>query len=47
MCNDLNTKMVQQDIDNAAHLLGKRTLKLKSRLLTASEVLKKISKAGN
>lgn len=30
--NDLNTKMIQNDIDNASILLGKRSNKLKARL---------------
>jgi hypothetical protein len=30
--NDLSTKMIQNDIDNASVLLGKRSNKLKVRL---------------
>jgi hypothetical protein len=30
--NDLNTKMIQNDIENASVLLGKRSNKLKARL---------------
>lgn len=44
--SDLNNKLIQNDIDNASILLGKRSKKLKSRLEQASETLKKIKKAG-
>jgi len=44
--SELNSKMIQNDIENAATLLGKRLNKLYSRLLQVFEVLKKIGKAG-
>ena len=44
--SDLNSKMIQNDIENAASLLGKRLKKLTTRLLKVFEVLKKIGKAG-
>lgn len=47
MINDLNTELIQQDMENATKLLGKKTLKLRERLQTAKDDLEKIHNCGN
>lgn len=39
--------MIQNDLENAASFLGKRSNKLTNRLLKVFEILKKIGKAGD
>ena len=43
---DLNSKLIAQDLDNAAVLISKKALKLKDRLVAARSVLQKIQKGG-
>ena len=45
--SDLNTKLVQQDIENALKLLEKKNNKLRERLAETEVALKKIQKCGN
>lgn len=39
---DLNSKLIAQDLDNAAVLINKKALKLKDRLVAARSALQKI-----
>lgn len=47
MMNDLNSKLIQQDMDNATVLLTKKAQKLRERLVAAQKGLKKIHNCGN
>ena len=47
MMNDLNSKLIQQDMDNATVLLTKKAQKLRERLMAAQKGLKKIHNCGN
>jgi len=43
---DLNSKLIAQDLDNAAVLISKKALKLKDRLVVARSALQKIQQCG-
>lgn len=45
--NDLNNRLIQQDMDNATVLLTKKATKLRERLIAAQKGLKKIHNCGN
>lgn len=47
MMNDLNSKLIQQDMDNATVLLTKKAQKLRERLIAAQKGLKKIHQCGD
>lgn len=47
LINDLNSKLIQQDMANATVLLSKKALKLRERLTAAQAGLKKIAKCGD
>lgn len=46
MMSDLNTKLIQQDMENATKLLLKKAKKLRERLQAAQEMLERISECG-
>ena len=46
MMTDLNSRLIQQDMDNATILLTKKAEKLRQRLMAAQKGLKKISNCG-
>lgn len=47
LMNDLNSRLIQQDMDNATVLLTKKAQKLRERLMAAQKGLKKIHNCGN
>lgn len=47
LMNELNNKLIQQDMDNATVLLTKKAHKLRERLIAAQKGLKKIHNCGN
>lgn len=47
MANDLNNKLIIQDMENAIKLLDLKNKKLRERLVVAKSELQKINKCGN
>lgn len=47
LLNDLNTKLILKDMDNAIVLISKKAVSLRERLLAAQETLKRIQDCGD